>query len=295
MGGGSAPKAPDYVGAAQAQGVSNKEVALYNAKANNPNIVNPYGTQSVSWQGDYKKGYTPTLRQNLSPAQQKIFDAQNAAKRELSYAGVNAAKNIHKNLASKINFSKLPGNNTVTSTDPNKIRNDAVNAMMSRVDNDTTAQRNAKNSELIAAGIRPGTAAYDAAMTGIDRQYNDARQQAILAGGQEASRDYAIKQGDFGMSQAGRNQAIFEMMQQRQVPINEINALLSGSQVNSPFAGGLGYQPGTNAQSAPMFGAVQAQGQAQQNQYNQQQAQQNSNINAGAGLVGSLGSAFLSR
>jgi len=277
MGGSEAPAPPDYVGAAKAQGESNLEAAIASGKINNPNVVNPYGTQSVSWNGQQ-----PTIVQRLSPAQQALFDRTNAAKGSLANAGVAGARNVQTSLSNPLSFKSLP--NPPQSS--GQRRDDVIKAMMSRVDTDTAGQRSSRNSELIAAGIRPGTAAYDSAMGLIDRQYNDARQQAITAGGEEASRD-------FGMDTQARNQAIFEMLQQRQVPLNEINALLSGSQVSSPFAGNLGYQAGQNVQAAPTFGATQAQGQAQQNQYNQQQAMYNNNVAAGAGLIGSLGSAAM--
>jgi len=277
MGGSSAPAPPDYVGAAQAQGQANLEATIASGKINNPNVTNPYGTQTVTW-----KGGQPSVIQQLSPDQQALFDKSNQAKSTIADTGVLASKNVQQSLSKPLSFDGLPA----APKNSGQYRDDVIKAMMSRVDTDTAGQRSTKNSELIAAGIRPGTAAYDSAMGLIDRQYNDARQNAIKAGGDAAAQDY-------GMDLQSRNQAIFEALQQRSVPLNEINALLSGSQVSSPFAGNLGYQPGANAQAAPIFGATQAQGQSQQNQYNQQQAMYNNNVAAGAGLIGSLGSAAM--
>ena len=45
----SPPPAPDYAGAAKEQGAANKDAAIASAKLNNPNVINPYGTQSVSY------------------------------------------------------------------------------------------------------------------------------------------------------------------------------------------------------------------------------------------------------
>ena len=56
----NAPKAPaavDYTGAAQAQGQANLDAARLTAKLNNPNMVTPYGNQTVTWGG------TPTFDQ----------------------------------------------------------------------------------------------------------------------------------------------------------------------------------------------------------------------------------------
>lgn len=279
MGSSSAPPAPDYIGAAKAQGAANLQAAIAEGKINNPNVINPYGTQSVTWDGQQ-----PTITQKLTPEQQAILNRETQAKTIGGDAAVNAAKQVRDTLGTQLDFSGLPG----APQSSGQRRDDVVNAMMSRVESDTAGQRDAKNSELIAAGIRPGTTAYQTAMSQIDRQYNDARNNALLAGGQEATRD-------FGMDQSSRQQAIAELLQQRQTPLNELNALVSGSQVSNPFAGGLGYQAGANVGAAPVYSAISNQGQAQQNIYNQNQAQQNGNIQAGAGLIGSLGSAYLGR
>lgn len=279
MGSSKAPPAPDYVGAANAQGAANLQAAQASGRINNPNVYNPYGTQTVVWSGDQ-----PSIYQTLNPDQQSILNRETIGKQVAGDAGINAAYQVRNNLSQGLDFSGLPG----APQSAGQRRDDVIKAMMSRIDTDTAGQRDAKNSELIAAGIRPGTRAYDSAMTQIDRQYNDARNNAILAGGQEATRD-------FGMDSQTRQQAISELLTQRQTPLNELSALMTGTQVNNPFAGNLGYQPGANVGAAPIFGAISNQGQAQSNIYNQQQAQQNGNIQAGAGLIGSLGSAYLGR
>jgi len=282
MGGSKAPPAPDYVGAAKAQGAADLQAAIATGKINNPNVINPYGTQTVTWAG--KNGAEPTIKQVLNKEQQALLDAQNAAKQTLSDTGVSAAKNVQGVLSNPLDFSSLGP----APKGAEQARDDVYNAAMSRINTDIAGQRQLKNSELIAQGIPPGSPAYETAMAGIDRQLNDARQQAIL-------NSTGAAQADYGINQNARNQAIFELMQQRQVPLNEINALISGSQVTSPFSGSLGFQPGANVNSAPLYNAQVQQQQANQNNYNQQQATYNNNVAAGAGLVGSLGSALIAR
>lgn len=281
MSSSKAPPAPDYVGAAQAQGLSNLQAAVATGRINNPNVNNPYGTQTVQWTGS-GENITPTITQTLAPAQQQILDRENKARIAMGDAGVAAATQLKDTLGNNLDFSTLPAANKPAE----QYRSDVVNAMMARVNQDTEGQRAAKNAELIAAGIRPGTEAYTNAMTQIDRQYNDARNNAILAAGQESSRM-------FGMDSQARQQAIAEMLTQRQVPLNEVNALLTGAQVSNPFAGGLGFQGGASVGAAPIAQAITNQGLAQQNIYNQSQAARNANLSAGAGLVGSLGSAAI--
>ena len=47
-----APASPDYAGAAKAQGVANIDAARTTAQLSNPNMITPYGNQTVSYQGD---------------------------------------------------------------------------------------------------------------------------------------------------------------------------------------------------------------------------------------------------
>jgi len=45
----SAPAPPDYAGAAAAQGAANLETAKAQGRMNNPNVVGPLGSQTVTW------------------------------------------------------------------------------------------------------------------------------------------------------------------------------------------------------------------------------------------------------
>lgn len=252
----SPPPAPDYTGAAKAQGSANIEAAKVQGKINNPNVVSPYGTQTVTWNGD-----TPTLTQAFSPEQQAIYDTGNQTKIALSGLANQGASTAGSVIGKNVDLGGLPtspGSATAT-------RDKVFNAMMGRVNEDTAVSKDDLNSNLIASGIRPGTEAYDNQMRLIDRKHNDARQQALLAGGQEASRD-------FGLDTQKRKDALAEYLTQRQVPLNEITALMSGSQVNNPFATP-GYAQNANVGAAPVYGATQDQGIWDAGIYNQQAAQ----------------------
>jgi len=278
------PPAPDYVGAATAQGQANLQAAIASGQINNPNVSNPFGTQSVSWKyvrnpNGKITSVIPTIKQQFSPEQQALYEKSLATKDIMGEKGIGLAGSL---AGGGLDLSGLPN----APMSAGQRRDDVINAMMSRVNTDIAGRRDNTNSELIAAGIRPGTKAYQAAMEGIDRQETDARQQAILAGGQEATRD-------FGMDSQARQQALAELLAQRQTPLNELSALTSGSQVNNPFAGGLGYQAGANVAPTPIAQGIANQGQATMNQYNAQQAALGGNISAGAGLLGSLGSAAI--
>jgi hypothetical protein len=99
-----------------------------------------------------------------------------------------------------------------------------------------------------------------------------------------------------------QQQALAQAIQGRQMPLNEISALMSGSQIQNPQ---FGAYSGSNVVAAPVFGAAQLQAQNAQNTYNQQIAQQNANTGGlfqlggallgGAGAAGGFGALFSDR
>lgn len=102
--GGSPPPAPDYPAAAKEQGSANLETALAQGRINNPNVIGPLGNQDVTWDGN-----TPTIRQTLSPQQQRILDQQQGTQLlvgDLAQRGVGAAQGI---IGQSVNFNGAPG------------------------------------------------------------------------------------------------------------------------------------------------------------------------------------------
>ena len=272
----SPPPAPDYAAAAKQQGSDNLAAAQAQGRINNPNVISPYGTQIVSWDAD-----TPTITQQFSPEQQALYDQSNATKLQLGELGGTGATALQSVIGQNLDLSGLPtapGGSTAT-------RQKVYDAMMGRVNEDTAIQRDDLNSNLVAAGIRPGSKAYDDRMQLVNRGYNDARNQAELSSGQEASRD-------FGIDTQMRKDALAELLAQRQTPLNEVNSVLSGSQVSNPFAVP-GYAQNAQVQPAPSFAASQAVGNWDTGVYNAKAAQQGNLTSGlfslgGAGLMGGL-------
>jgi len=93
------PAAPDYAGAAVAQGAANVETARASAKLSNPNVYSPYGTQLVSYEGD-----VPTIRQTLTPEAQRTLEAQQALQGNLARLGGTAYTNAFGTLSSPFSF-----------------------------------------------------------------------------------------------------------------------------------------------------------------------------------------------
>ena len=292
FGGGSkavAPAAPDYTGAALAQGQANIDAARATAKLTNPNIYSPYGTQLVSYEGD-----VPTIRQTLTPNAQRTIEAQQQLQGNLANLGGTAYSNAFGVLSQPFSFG---GPQVQTSLDTSQIAKMPVNAgmtgqeaIMSRLNPSLARQRTSTETNLVNQGLRPGTEAYDNAIRSLGEQETDARTQAVLQGlnldiGANAQGyNQALQSGQFGNT--AQQQALAQALQQRQLPLNEINALMSGSQIQNPQFNA--YQ-GSNVAAAPIANATAQQGAFNQNLYNQQIAGQNANT---AGLF-SLGAAGL--
>jgi hypothetical protein len=284
-----APPPPDYKGAAVAQGEANVEAARLGSKLSNPNMYTPYGTQLISYDGDQ-----PTIRQTLTPDAQKTLEEQQKVQYQLaslSGKGATLASNV---LDKPFSFG---GPDVQTSLDLSNVAKMPVNAgmtgqeaIMSRLEPSLARQRTSTETQLINQGLRPGTEAYDNAINLLGQQETDARTQAVLQG---INLDIGANQQGFGQQlEAGKfgntaqQQALAQAIQGRQMPLNEITALMSGSQIQNPQ---FGAYSGSTVQAAPIFAGTQAQGQYDMTKYAQDVSQANA---ATAGLY-SLGGAAL--
>jgi hypothetical protein len=160
-----------------------------------------------------------------------------------------------------VDFSDAPA----APQDYSSMRNQAIDAMMARPKEDYARAQDQKHSSLIAAGIRPGTQAYDSQMQLLQRGLNDANTQAAVNSG-------ALTTQAYQMDQDRRKQAITEQLAQRQIPLNEITALMSGSQVSNPFSTP-GFAQNAQVGAAPVFAAQQASSQWDRDNANASAAQ----------------------
>lgn len=265
----SPPPAPDVVGAAQAQGVANQAAAEASSRLNNPNVINPAGTQI--WTEGAGSADRPTVTQSLSPENQALYDQGLATKSQLGEVAGQGAEALKGIVGTQIDFGGAPGVGNTEATRANVLR-----ALNSRIDEDFTNRREGTNSELIARGLRPGTKAYDDAMFQLERGRTDAKSQAEATAGAEVSRQ-------FGIDTQARKDYIAELLSKRQVPLNEITALMSGSQVQNPFAVP-GASQNANVAPAPLYPAALQNSSYQTDLYNADVGAANSRNSAIAGL-----------
>jgi len=107
MGKPSAPPAPDYAAAATAQGVANQKAGQQTAVLNTPNIISPYGNQTVSYDsaGGIDGTPQPTITQTLTPDAQATLTAQQGTQRRLADLGTQAADTASNIMGTPFNYN----------------------------------------------------------------------------------------------------------------------------------------------------------------------------------------------
>lgn len=249
------PKAPDPYKTAAAQGAMNRETAITEFGLNAVTQDNPWGSVAYEQTGTWEDG-TPRFTQTttLSDAQQGIFDKTQAAQDNLAGIAESQSGFLGEYLNDPFQFD-------------NQAAEDwAFDLGSRRIQPQQAAAQEATLARLANSGIRPGSAAYDAEMTRLSNAQNDQWNQLALN---------------------GRGMAFQEAMATRNQPINEITALMSGSQVSNP-AQMSNPAPQSNVAGVDLAGMVQ-------NKYNADLAQAQGTWGGIGGLFGTVGTLFSDR
>ena len=263
----SAPPPPDYKGAATAQGAANVDTAIAEGVLNHPNQITPYGSLTNTQTGSYT---TPggqavpqfTSQVDLTPLGNERFQQEQRINSGLGALAEGGIERVGGQLGTPFDMSQVPN---APNLNDNTSRDAMVNALMQRQQPFMDRAREQKENALTVGGFNPGGEAWKSSQDDLARAENDARMAAIAAGGAEQSREY-------GLQQDARQQAIQQQQFLRSLPLNEINALRTGSQVQMPQFQGPG---SANIAPAPIFNATTQQGQYDQGVYNQQAASAN--------------------
>jgi hypothetical protein len=244
---GKAPAPPDFAAAAREQGSANLDAAIATGVLNRPNEVTPLGSRLWNQTGTYQVGdravpiFTATTQ--FTPQGRRLYDTNIATQQALGDLGLTGATKAGQILGQRFEIRTIPGIDKTADYD----RESVYRGLVGRAEDQYARDRDEVRSRLVAQGIPPGSEAYSREMERLDRGLNDARQQAHLGAGQAQQQQMDA-----------RRQMITEALLNRQTPLQEINALRSGSQVQQPI-----FQPYASAgpvQAAPIFGAAAAQG-----------------------------------
>jgi hypothetical protein len=214
------PKAPDPKETAAGATATNVTTALANAQLGNVNQYGPDGSVTYSTNGgktftDPSSGATyfiPQYTQTTSlSAQQQAIKNQNDA------ASLNLGKLANQQSAFLQDYLNKPVdlNNEATEARLMELGRKRLDPMVAQRDEDL-------RTRLANQGIKAGSQAYAQEENTFNQGTNDAYNQLLLN---------------------GRQQAVQEALTERNQPINEITALLGGSQVGTPQFGGQPNQP----------------------------------------------------
>jgi len=253
-----APAAPDPAATAAAQAKMNKETAITQFGLNATNQVTPDGSLTYNQIGTWPDG-TPRYEATtaLSQPQQGIYDTNQQTQQNIADIGRDQSGRIGELLGTPMQL----GNEATESR--------LMDLGMARLTPQFERNQEALRTRLLNSGIREGSEAWNAEMGRMSQSENDAVNQLLLG---------------------GRNQANQEIMAERNAPINEITALMSGSQVSQPnFIG----TPQTQVGGVDYAGMVNNNYNAQMQGYNAQQQQSGAQMGGMFGLAGTLGGAAL--
>jgi len=228
------PASPNYGQAAEAT-----------AAANRTNINTPNGSLT------YSQGPNGMWNANvaLSPEQQALQAQQNRTSMNLAGLQDQATGRVGQTMGTEFdqsNIARAPVNAGTT----------GQQAIEARMNPQFERDENALRNRLANQGIMPGSEAYNSELDTFNRGRNDARSQASLQG--------------IGLDTQARQQGFQEQSYLRGLPMNELNALRSGSQVSSPQFNQVPQNQGAN-----YLAAAQLQGNDNMAGYNAASASQN--------------------
>lgn len=291
------PAAPDYNSLIDQQTQSNIDTANANAALNRPDEVNPYGSRQYT----LREGADPKNPQpgdwisttTLTPEQQRLLDTTTGVSQSKADLAQSAYGRVEDSLGQALDTSGLParagGNVPLSPADYDVMRKQYEDAYYNKAtqyaDERFTRQGSALDASLLNSGFAAGSEGFDNAKTEFGRQQNDfygnAANEAILAGGTEASRALADTLAGMGFQNDNRAQALQEEIALRQLPLNEVNALVSGTNAQVPNFGAI---TPVNVGQTDVLGAANSAYNGQLDAYGIQAGQQNAQAGAAAGL-----------
>lgn len=286
---GSAPPAPDYTGAAQATAAGNKEAAIASQAGNMVNQYTPYGSVEYAQRGEVNGVPLWSQTVNLSPEQQAAYNKDVQMNAALQDVGVQGLGYVQSALDKPLSFEGMQAVGT-----PGEIQQQASDAAyqnaMRYVEPRLQRQQASLENQLANQGITRGSEAWNAAM-----QENEANKENVYSQAQNAAYTAGLTGANQAYNQAlgARQQQISEAQTLQQNPLNMLNAVRTGSQMQSSQQPQVGTSsPGQLATwSGPdLLGAATAQGQYNQGLYNANQA---ASSNLTSGLMGLAGTGMM--
>lgn len=197
----SPPAVPDPVKTANAQASANKTTAITQSELNQIDQNTPQGTLKYTQIGTNADG-TPKFSstQTYSPGEQGIYDTGVQTRQNVANIGQQQSSRIGDLLNTPFNVD------TATADKIQGLQNEFLDPQWNR-------QQDSLQTQLINKGLRPGSQQYQQAMNDFSNQRQKGYDQSYLDSYSKAQQ---------------------AALTERNQPINEISALMSGSQVSQP-------------------------------------------------------------
>lgn len=197
----SPPPAPNYVGAAQAT-----------SDSAHVNQITPYGSQTYQLGDSFFDPTTGQQRVNpatstitLAPQAQQALDQQMNLSTGMGNLANQQLPGVAQGLSKPMDLSSVP-----------QIEDQSYAAQTARLDPQWAANTEQQQAQLANQGLTPGGEAYDNAMRTFNNAKNDAYSQARLQSIQTMPQTYQLASSAY------------------EQPLNTLNAIRSGAQVQNP-------------------------------------------------------------
>ena len=262
---GSTPPAPDYRGAAEAQSAASKEIATQKTWADRPNQYTPWGstTWSASPSVDPATGQSITTWnqfQNLNPTSQAALDKQLGLMNYRTDLASQFAGRVGQDFGKPFDWTNLPemarGPGVQDYGAQRQRIEEGLYAKMAPVHQ---GQEEQLRTRLANQGLTPGSEAFESELRNMRESQANERFNAMQTAGQEQQRLFGMDTEAAKFANLVRQQGISEQQQQRNMSLNELNALLTGQQVQAP--GMPSFNAASAGQAPNYLGAAQMQGQ----------------------------------
>ena len=276
------PPAPDYAGAATAQGAANVETARVEGRMNRPDVFSPYDQTLVQDLGNDRFSQTFSLAPEYEAQRVKqvgitdkyLDTAGNylagLPQETFSLSGLSAQPG----LIDRSGLTALPTMEDINSY-ATRVEGDYYNRALERIQPSQQQEIIDLQTRLINAGIPEGSVAHDNALAELRMSHQDTlrglasesiREGQALADAQlqrsTGMRSYQLGEGQglVGEQERIRDRQLSDYLLSRSQPLSEI-ATLSGQAAPPPAIATTGLNvPAVSVAPPPIFGAAQAQG-----------------------------------
>ncbi|MBT7912371.1 hypothetical protein HN588_00520, partial [Candidatus Bathyarchaeota archaeon] len=244
--------------------------------------------------------YGATATTSLNPVPQEAFDAEQRVNRDLNLLAEGQVGRVDDTVGTPFDLQGIQARQDQVDTSgfsqffgTGQNMEDAIyDKQKARLDPRFQQQRGDLTQSLANRGIFAGSEAYDREFGNFNRSENDAygqaRNDSIMQGLQFGNAQRGQQFNEAGaqaqLANSGRQQDIQERAFLRNIPLNDVAALMGTGQVNVPQFGAV---PQTGINAPDYQGAVANNYAGQVNAYN---AQQQANASSSAGTMGMLGS-----